>query len=105
MQHRNVAREVGLVVASLAVLVHWLDQAPALLATVLIVATAAASTGPVVGEWRPWRMPLIPMVLPALAAVSSLDPSSTTIISYGWSSSSRARRTLSTTDAIPRPRF
>jgi hypothetical protein len=70
MQHRNVAREVGLVVASLGVLVHWLDPAPALLATVLIVATAAAGTGPIVGEWRPWRMPLIPMVLPALAAFS-----------------------------------
>jgi len=57
-------------VASVAVLVHWLDAAPALLVTALIVAAAAAGTGPIVGEWRPWRMPLIPMALPALAAFS-----------------------------------
>jgi uncharacterized membrane protein len=68
MQQRNVAREVGLVVASVAVLVHWMDPTPALLATVLIGLVAAAATAPLVGEWRPWRMPLIPMVLPALAA-------------------------------------
>ena len=70
MQQRNVARELGLAVASVAVLVHWLDAAPALLVTALIVAAAAAGTGPIVGEWRPWRMPLIPMALPALAAFS-----------------------------------
>ena len=70
MQQRNVARELGLVTASVAVLVHWLDPAPAVLATALIAAAAAAGTGPLVGEWRPWRMPLIPMVLPALAAIS-----------------------------------
>jgi hypothetical protein len=70
MQHRNVARELGLLVALVAVLVHWLDTAPAFLATVLIAAAAAAGTGPLVGEWRPWRMPLVPMVLPALAAFS-----------------------------------
>jgi hypothetical protein len=68
MQQRNVARELGLVVASVAVLVHWLDPKPAVLVTVLIVVAAAAGTGPLVGEWRPWRMPLVPMVLPALAA-------------------------------------
>jgi hypothetical protein len=70
MQQRNVARELGLVVASVAVLVHWLDAKPAALATVLIVVAAAAGTGPLVGEWRPWRMPLVPMVLPALATFS-----------------------------------
>ena len=70
MQQRNVARELGLAVASVAVLVHWLDAAPALLVTALIVAAAAAGTGPIVGESRPWRMPLIPMALPALAAFS-----------------------------------
>jgi hypothetical protein len=68
MQQRNVARELGLAVASVAVLVHWLDAKPAFLVTVLIAAAAAAGTGPLVGEWRPWRMPLVPMVLPALAA-------------------------------------
>ncbi len=70
MQQRNVARELGLAVASVAVLVHWLDPNPAIVATALIVAAAALGTGPLVGEWRPWRMPLIPMVLPALAAFS-----------------------------------
>lgn len=70
MQQRNVAREIGLVVAAVAVLVHWLDASPALLATALIAVAAAAGTGPFVGEWRPWRMPLIPMVLPAVAALS-----------------------------------
>ena len=70
MKQRNVARELGLVVASVAVLVHWLDVAPALLVTSLIVVAAAVGTGPLVGEWRPWRMPLIPMALPALAAFS-----------------------------------
>jgi hypothetical protein len=70
MQQRNVARELGLVVAFVAVPIHWLDAAPALLVTALIAAAAAAGTGPLVGEWRPWRMPLVPMVLPALAAFS-----------------------------------
>jgi hypothetical protein len=70
MQQRNVAREVGLVVASIAVMVHWLDPGPALLVAALTAAAAAVATGPVVGEWRPWRMPTIPMALPALAAFS-----------------------------------
>jgi hypothetical protein len=70
MQQRIAARELGLLVASIAVLVHWLDPAPALLVTFLIAAAAAAATGWIAGEWRPWRMPLIPMVLPAVAAAS-----------------------------------
>ena len=70
MQQRNAARELGLLVASIAVLVHWLDPAPALLVTFLIAAAAAAATGRIAGEWMPWRMPLIPVVLPAVAAAS-----------------------------------
>ena len=70
MQQRNVPRELGLVVTSVAVLVHWLDPKPAMLATVLIAAAAALGTGSLVGERRPWRMPLVPLVLPALAAFS-----------------------------------
>jgi hypothetical protein len=70
MQQRNAARELGLLLASVAVLAHWLDPAPALLVTFLIAAAAAAATGRIAGEWMPWRMPLIPMVLPALAAAS-----------------------------------
>jgi hypothetical protein len=68
MQQRNAARELGLMVASVAVLVHWLDPAPALLVTFLIAAAAAAAAGANTGERLPWRMPIIPMVLPALAA-------------------------------------
>ena len=70
MKQRDVARELGLAVASVAVLVHWLDPKPAALATALVVAAAAAGTGQLIGESRPWRMPLVPMVLPALAAFS-----------------------------------
>lgn len=70
MQQRNLARELGLAVAAVAVLVHWLDPRPAALVTALIVVAAAAGTGPLIGESRPWRMPLVPMVLPALAAFS-----------------------------------
>jgi hypothetical protein len=70
MQQRNAARELGLLVASVAVLVHWLDPAPALIVTFMIMAATAAATGKIAGEWLPWRMPLIPMVLPALAAFS-----------------------------------
>jgi hypothetical protein len=70
MQQRNVARELGLVVASVAVLDHWLDTGPALLVAALVAAAAALGTGPLVGERRPWRMPAIPMILPALAAFS-----------------------------------
>jgi hypothetical protein len=70
MQQRNAARELGLLLASVAVLAHWLDPAPALLVTFLIAAAAAAATGWIAGERMPWRMPLIPMVLPALAAAS-----------------------------------
>jgi hypothetical protein len=70
MQQRNVALELGLVVASVGVLVHWLDPKPAVLVTALVMVAAAAGTGPLVGEWRPWRWPLIPMALPAVAALS-----------------------------------
>lgn len=92
MQQRNVARELGLAVAAVAVLVHWLDPRPAALATALIVVAAAAGTGPLIGESRPWRMPLVPMVLPALAAFSiagisrTVDPMPWLVIVFlvGW---------------------
>jgi hypothetical protein len=57
-----------LIVAALAVLVHFVDSAPAAGATILVAAVAALGTGYLLGEARPWRMPLIPLVLPALAA-------------------------------------
>ncbi|MGA3057061.1 MAG: hypothetical protein ABSE70_03325 [Candidatus Limnocylindrales bacterium] len=70
MQQRNGARELGLIVAALGVLVHFVDPAPAAVATALIATAAAAGMGNLLGEARPWRMPLIPLVLPALAAFS-----------------------------------
>ena len=70
MQQRNVASELGLLVASVAVLVNWLDAGPAIAATVLVAGAAALGTGQLVGQSRPLRMPAIPMVLPALAAFS-----------------------------------
>ena len=92
MQQRSLARELGLVVTSVAVLVHWLDPRPAALATALVVAAAAVGTGPILGESRPWRMPLVPMVLPALAAFSIagiarvVDPMPWLVIDFlaGW---------------------
>src|SRR5450759_2357278 len=70
MQQRNVVREIRLLVASVAVLVHWLGAGSSILATVLVAGAAALGTGPLVGQSRPWRMSAIPMVLPALAAFS-----------------------------------
>jgi hypothetical protein len=68
MHERNGARELGLAVASVAVLVHYVDALPAAIITALAVAAAAAGTGRLAGEWRPWRMPLVPVVLSAVAA-------------------------------------
>jgi hypothetical protein len=70
MQQRNGARELALIVAALGVSVHFVDAAPAAIATALLVAAAAIGTGALAGEARPWRLPLIPVVLPALAALS-----------------------------------
>src|ERR1035437_7883841 len=68
MQNRDEARELGLAVASIAVLVHFVDPGPAGVATSLVVAAAALGTGYLTGEWRPWRMPAIQVALPAVAA-------------------------------------
>src|SRR5450756_2264759 len=68
MQKRDEARELGLAVASVAVLVHFVDPGPAGVATALVVAAAALGTGRLTGDWRPWRMPAIQVALPALAA-------------------------------------
>ncbi len=70
MQQRNGARELALIVATLGVLVHFVDSAPAAAATALLAVAAAMGTGALLGEARPWRMPLISLVLPALAAFS-----------------------------------
>src|SRR5665811_40089 len=68
MQKRDEARELGLAVASIAVLVHFVDAGPAGVATSLVVAGAALGTGCLPGDWRPGRLPAIPVALPGLAA-------------------------------------
>ena len=70
MQQRSGARRLGLIVATLGALIHFLDPAPAAAATALIAIAAALGTGHLTGEDRPWRMPLIPAVLPSVAAVA-----------------------------------
>jgi hypothetical protein len=67
MSQRNEARELGLIVAALAVSVHFLPPTPAYAVTALAAAAAAAGTGQLIGNWRPWRTALFPLVLPVLA--------------------------------------
>lgn len=68
MQKRDEALELGLAVASIAVLVHFVDSGPAGVATALVVAAAVLGTGRLTGDWRPWRMPATQVAFPALAA-------------------------------------
>ena len=71
MHERNGARELGLVIGTLAVLVHFLDGAAFWVATALIVGAAVAATARLLSEWRPWRLPLDRLMLPALAAFAA----------------------------------
>ena len=68
MQQRSGARELGLIVATLGVLVHFLDPGRAAIVAALIVAAAVLGTAGLLGDARPWRVPLIPSILPAVAA-------------------------------------
>ena len=70
MHKRDEARDLGLAVASIAVLVHFVDPGPAGVVTSLVVAAAALGTGRLTGDWRPWRMPAIQVALPAVAALA-----------------------------------
>jgi hypothetical protein len=70
MSQRNGARELGLIVAALAVSVHFLPAAPAVAVAILAAIAAAAGTARLIGNWQPWRMPLFPIVLPVLATLS-----------------------------------
>ncbi len=70
MRQRNGARELGLIVAALAVSVHFLAIAPAVAVTALAALAAGAGTARLIGDWRPWRMPLFPLALPLLATFS-----------------------------------
>jgi hypothetical protein len=71
MHERNGARELGLVIGTLALLVHFLDGVALWVITALIVATAVAGSLHLLGESRPWRVPLDRLTLPALAAFAA----------------------------------
>lgn len=72
MQQRNGARELGLIVATLAVLSGFVTDAPLWAATALTAIVAAAGTASLLGELRPWRWPLDRVSLPAMAAFVSV---------------------------------
>jgi len=64
MQDRNGARELGLIVATLAVLGRFVAEMP-LWATATLAWSSARPEQPVLlGESRPWRWPLNRVVLP-----------------------------------------
>jgi hypothetical protein len=71
MQHRSGAREIGLFVATLGVLVHFIDPAQAAIVTALVLVAAVLGMTAMFGEWKPWRVPLVPAILPALAAFAT----------------------------------
>jgi hypothetical protein len=70
MSPRNGARELGLIVALVAVSTHFLDLTPAVAVTALAALATAAGTARLIGAWAPWREPLFPLALPMLAAFS-----------------------------------
>lgn len=72
MQDRNGARELGLLVATLAVLGRFVTDVPLWVAATLAVVVAAAGTASLLGELRPWRWPFDRVVLPALAAFAAM---------------------------------
>ena len=72
MQQRNGARELGLIVATLAVLGRFVEDAPLWLATALAVLVAVAGTASLLGGQRPWRWPLDRVALPGIAAFLSM---------------------------------
>jgi hypothetical protein len=72
MTQRNGARELGLIVATLAVLSRFVADDTLLGAAVLIVFVAVAGTAGILGEWRPWRWPAAHIVLPGLAAFGAV---------------------------------
>jgi hypothetical protein len=68
MTARSGARELGLIVALLAVSAHFLDPRSAGLITLLAgVAVVAAITRLIGGGWRPWDEATFPYALPLLA--------------------------------------
>lgn len=69
-QQRNGARELGLVIATLAVSAHFVDGMALWVAMVLIAVAMVSGVSHLLGEWRPWRIAPERLVLPALAAFS-----------------------------------
>ena len=72
MQDRNGARELGLIVATLAVLGRFVAEMPLWATATLAVVVGASGTAGLLGESRPWRWPLNRVVLPALAAFAAI---------------------------------
>ena len=72
MQQRNGARELGLIVAVLAVVGRFVSDAPLWAATAMAVVVAVAGTASLLGELRPWRWPLDRVALPGIAAFVSM---------------------------------
>lgn len=72
MHERNGARELGLVIGALAVLVHFLDGAAFWAATALAIAAVLVATIHLLGGWRPWRVPLDRLTLPTLVAFAAV---------------------------------
>jgi hypothetical protein len=72
MQQRNGARELGLIVATLAVLSRFVEDETLWAAAALAVVVAVAGTASILGELRPWRWPLDRVALPGIAAFVSI---------------------------------
>jgi hypothetical protein len=68
MQERNKIAELSLAIATVAVLAHFVDPAPAALIALLAVLATVAGAGEVMGERKPWLVPLLPVALPGVAA-------------------------------------
>jgi len=91
MQQRNGARELGLIVATLAAVGRFVTDEPLWVATALTVIVAAAGTASLLGELRPWRWPLDRVSLPAMAAFASVGVAHLIDRCRGWRASSRSR--------------
>jgi hypothetical protein len=72
MQQRNGAREVGLMVATLAVFGPFVSDAAMWALTILAVVVAVAGTASLLGEPRPWRWPVDRLIAPAFAAFGAV---------------------------------
>jgi hypothetical protein len=72
MKQSSGARELGLVVATLAVLGRFVTGPNLLLVTGLVVLVAVAGTAALLGELRPWRWSAERAAIPAVAAFAAM---------------------------------